>query len=126
MDTMLALKTEIEDPAQARRRVGALALTADTVPESARLAVIEERLPVHTWPDRPLSLVAVDAHTGDPRIFDRDCGVGLVEAVAASCAVPGIWPPVTIGGIRYIRTPAARAGRVQGQQAAITIAKLWK
>lgn len=192
MDTMLALRAEIEDPAELRRRVGALALTADTVPESARLAVIEARLPVHAWPDRALSLVAVDAHTGQSRIFTRDCGVGLVDAVAASCAVPGIWPPVTIGANRYIdggvrstsnvdlavgypvvlvlaplvdsglagqvteltqnssrvevivldenslttfgrdpldpdtRAPAARAGRAQGRQAAITIAELWK
>jgi NTE family protein len=66
------------------------------------LAVIAARLPVHAWPDRALSLVAVDAHTGQSRIFTRDCGVGLVDAVAASCAVPGIWPPVTIGATRYI------------------------
>lgn len=26
----------------------------------------------------------------------------IVDAVAASCAVPGVWPPVTIGGSRYI------------------------
>jgi NTE family protein len=36
--------------------------------------------------------------------------VPLVEAVAASCAVPGIWPPVSTGGRRFIdggvRSPA--------------------
>jgi NTE family protein len=70
-DTMVNLVAENEDPAELRRRVGALALTANTVPESARLAVIEARLPMHAWPDRALCLVAVDAHTGEPRIFDR-------------------------------------------------------
>jgi NTE family protein len=35
-------------------------------------------------------------------VFDRHCGVGLVAAVAASCAVPGIWPPVSIDGRRYV------------------------
>ena len=35
-------------------------------------------------------------------VFTRDSGVALVDAVAASCAVPGIWPPVTINGRRYI------------------------
>jgi NTE family protein len=94
MDTMLAPRAEIEDSAELRCRVGALALTADTVPETARLAVIEVRLPVHAWLERALSLVAVDAHTGQSRTFTRDCGVGLVEAVAASCAAPGVWPPV--------------------------------
>ena len=28
--------------------------------------------------------------------------MSLIDAVAASCAVPGIWPPVTIGGHQYI------------------------
>jgi NTE family protein len=28
--------------------------------------------------------------------------VNLIDAVAASCAVPGIWPPVSIGGCRYV------------------------
>jgi NTE family protein len=35
-------------------------------------------------------------------VFDKDSGAGLVDAVTASCAIPGIWPPVTIGGDRYI------------------------
>jgi NTE family protein len=44
----------------------------------------------------------VDANTGEERVFGRDSGVSLVDAVAASCAVPGIWPPVTIGDSRYV------------------------
>jgi NTE family protein len=35
-------------------------------------------------------------------VFRRDSGVALVDAVAASSAFPGIWPPVTIGGHRYM------------------------
>jgi len=35
-------------------------------------------------------------------VFDRDSGAHPVDAVAASCAVPGAWPPVTIGGRRYM------------------------
>jgi NTE family protein len=44
----------------------------------------------------------VDVATGEFRVFDRDAGVPLVLAVAASCAVPGVWPPVTIEGRRYM------------------------
>ena len=84
------------------RRVGAYALAADTVPEAERRAVIESRLPSRAWPTRRIQLVAVDAETGDPCVFDSQSGAELVDAVAASCAVPGIWPPVTIGGRRYI------------------------
>jgi NTE family protein len=85
-----------------RSRIGTFALSADTVPESERMAVIESRLPVHDWPARRIQVVAVNAETGEPRVFDRHSGVGLVAAVAASCAVPGIWPPVSIDGHRYV------------------------
>ncbi|MFG3015267.1 patatin-like phospholipase family protein [Streptomyces cinerochromogenes] len=85
-----------------RRAVGRVALAARTVSEAERRAVIESRLPVHAWPERALKVVAVDAESGEPRVFDRTSGVSLVDAVAASCAVPGVWPPVTIGGRRYV------------------------
>ncbi|WP_030176113.1 patatin-like phospholipase family protein [Streptomyces sp. NRRL S-813] len=85
-----------------RRRVGGFALRAGTVPEPERRAVIESRLPSHAWPARELKIVAVDADSGLPRVFDKESGVGLVDAVAASCAVPGVWPPVTIQGRRYV------------------------
>lgn len=89
-------------PAEVRRAVSRLALTAETVPEADRRAVVAERLPVHEWPEQRVVIVAVDASTGEPRRFDRASGVPLVDAVAASCAVPGIWPAVTIEGKRYV------------------------
>lgn len=92
----------VSSPRELLRRIGAYALAARTVPEAARRAVMESRLPVHAWPERVLRLTAVDAETGELRVFDRDSGVRLVDAVAASCAVPGIWPSVTIGGRRYM------------------------
>ncbi|WP_410562357.1 patatin-like phospholipase family protein [Amycolatopsis sp. cmx-4-61] len=94
--------TGASDPAQVRRAVGKLALEAETVPEADRRAVIEARLPVHDWPSQRVVIVAVDAETGEPRRFDRESGVPLVDAVAASCAVPGVWPPVTIDGRKYV------------------------
>jgi NTE family protein len=84
------------------RAIGRFALDTATVSESARRAVIESRLPSHAWPDRGLKIIAVDAESGVPRVFDKDSGVSLVDAVTASCAVPGIWPPATIDGRRYI------------------------
>jgi NTE family protein len=86
---------------EAQARLGAFALETETISEVERRAVIASRLPSHTWPERRVVLVAVDAATGEPRYFDRSDGVGLVDAVAASCAVPGVWPPVTIEGRRY-------------------------
>lgn len=85
-----------------QRRVGAYALAARTVPEADRLAAVSTRPPSPEWPARRILLVAVDAEAGETRVFDRQSGVNLVDAVAASCAVPGIWPLVSIGGRRYV------------------------
>jgi len=90
------------DRAERTRKVGQWALRAPTVTEAERRSVIADRLPAHAWPDRLLRITAVDTETGETRIFDRLSGTGLVDAVAASCAVPGVWPPVTIDGRHYM------------------------
>lgn len=87
---------------QKLQRIGAIAAAADTVAEPVRRAVIEHRLPNHDWPARELRITAIDVATGELVVFDSRSGVPLVDAVAASCAVPGAWPPVTIGARRYI------------------------
>ena len=90
------------DPKAFRVQIGAYALSAPTVSEAERRVIIESRLPVHRWSERHLLIIAVDTETGEEYIIDRKSGVSLVDAVAASCAVPGIWPPVTIAGHRYM------------------------
>lgn len=87
---------------QQMRRIGAMALATDTVPPPVRRRVIAQRLPSHDWPDRALRITAIDVATGELAVFDRRSGVDLVDAVAASCAVPGAWPPVAIAGRRYM------------------------
>ncbi|MFE5804426.1 patatin-like phospholipase family protein [Streptomyces sp. NPDC056491] len=85
-----------------RQRVGALALAADTGAEAERRKVLAARLVSHEWPERRLVVTAVDALSGELKAFERGSGGGLVDAVSASCAVPGVWPPVTVGGRRFI------------------------
>lgn len=92
----------VRNPRRFRVKVGALARATRTVPEQERKQVIAARLPVHEWPARRLIVTAVDAVTGEFMPFDRESGVRLVDAVAASCAVPGVWPPITVGGRQYI------------------------
>lgn len=88
------------------RSVGAFALkrtrAGRTPTLAARLEVISSRLPVHTWPARDLRVTAVDAMTGGFTVLDPSSGVDLVTAVAASCAVPGVYPPVDIAGRPHI------------------------
>lgn len=86
------------------KAIGAYALAAETGPEAKRREEIAARLPIQEWPSRDLEITAVDANSGEFRVFTpADAGeVELVDAVAASCAVPGVRPPVTIGSSRYI------------------------
>jgi NTE family protein len=90
------------DRAELTRKVGRWALQAPTVTEAERRSVVANRLPADAWPDRLLRITAVDTETGETSIFDRHSGTHLIDAVAASCAVPGVWPPVTIDGHRYM------------------------
>jgi NTE family protein len=84
------------------QRIGALALAVPTAPEAQRREVIVSRLPVHSWPQSRLEIVAIDAFSGERTIFKRDSGVELVDAVMASSALPYAWPPATINQRRYI------------------------
>lgn len=97
-----ALLASSEDPLEARRRVGRYALEADVPTETARRAIIAQRLPSHAWPASRLVVTAVDVATGVFVELDRMSGVDMVDAVAASCAIPGVWPPVTDGSRRLI------------------------
>jgi NTE family protein len=112
-----------------RRRVGALALAAEqaglTPTEQERLDVIGSRLVSREWPDRDLRITAVDAETGEFRVLDRTSGVPLLQAVAASCAVPGVYPPVTIAGRRYVdggMRSAANADLADGYDRVVVLA----
>jgi NTE family protein len=112
-----------------RRATGRLGLEAATVPERERRAVIQSRLPSREWPVRELKIVAVDAESGEPRVFDNKSGVSLVDAVAASCAAPGVWPPATIEGRRYIDggvRSTANADYAAGAERVLVIVPLGK
>ena len=97
-----AMLTPNTSTAEKLQKIGAVALSTQTVTEAVRRNVIAQRLPSHEWPDRVLRISAIDTATGELVMFDRNSGVGLVDAVAASCAVPAVWPPVTIGERRYM------------------------
>ena len=100
---MMADGAEPDESAEAtRRRIGAIARHADTPSVAARRAVIEARVGSGGWPQRILVITAIDTETGELRLFDRTSDVDLIDAVAASSAVPGIWPTVEIDGRHYM------------------------
>lgn len=91
------------DPQRSVQRLGRAALAADTAPESAVHEAIAVLLGgVRDWPGSDLRLTGVDARTGALEVFDATSGVTLPEAVAASCAVPVLWPPVSMAGRRWM------------------------
>jgi len=103
MERTSAIIAAAEDAADMRRRLGAAALEMDAASDGSGQtrwrATVAARLPSQHWPQRTVLITAVDAHTGEPVVFDRHSGVDLVDAVAASCASG---PPYGIGDSRYI------------------------
>jgi NTE family protein len=90
------------DPLQARARVGARALSAELGDPERQVRWFAARTPRQEWPERRLVITAVEAESGEFVAWDRDSGVPLVRAMAASCAVPCVFPPVAINGRHYI------------------------
>ena len=83
------------------RRVGALALGIAVSGGGDRRKAVAAQLPVQTWPEKALVIVAVNAETGERRAFDRNTGIELVDTVMATTAFWG-WPPALFEGCHYI------------------------
>jgi NTE family protein len=105
-ERLRAIGAAATSAADLQRAMGAFGLESDSSfpPEVAeqRRATVAARLPRHEWPDRPMIVVALEAHTGELVAFDRGSGVDLVDAVAASTSLPGPGPTHEIAGTRYI------------------------
>lgn len=118
---------EIGDADERIRHLAGMALGNGVITESERRAVIAGRLPSHRWPVKRLAVTAVDVETGALRLFDAQAGVDLVDAVAASCAVPLIWPAVTLLGRCYVDggiRSAESADRVENAAAVVILSPL--
>lgn len=90
------------DAAEAIRRIANLdALGSRLVSEADGSQLFATLVPIAAWPEKRLVVTAVDADSGHRMVFDADSGVQLVDAARASCAVPGVFTPVTIDGRRY-------------------------
>jgi NTE family protein len=81
--------------------VGRLAMASRTMPEEQWLGSFAE-YGWPGWPETQLLVMAVACETGALRAFSSDDGVPIEVAAAASCAVPGLAPTVTIDGRHYM------------------------
>ncbi len=101
---LMAMMQHPWDSLEARTRaIVDLALNSEAGPPLSDAEATERfGIPSSDWPARPLSITAVDTATCELVVFTAQSGVPLVQAVAASCAVPGVSPPVRINGRLYM------------------------
>jgi NTE family protein len=88
-----------------RRRIeaGSYAMSAPMIEtEAAYVERIEAAIGIEVWPRQDIGLVATDAASGTACVLNRECGATIAAAVAASCCLPGLSPPVAIGGRHYM------------------------
>lgn len=86
---------------EACAEVGAMAIASRTPSLESWLATFAE-VADSDWPERPLTITAVDADSGEFQPWDRTSGAPFHAAVASSCTVPGLFPVVPINGRRYM------------------------
>ena len=87
-------------------RLGRLALQAKVgLDEKTFVGGFRTMLGTGEWPQVDFRPTAVNTDTGATILWDSRSGMALDAAVASSCSVPGIFPPVGFGGHHYIDVP---------------------
>jgi len=87
-------------------KLGALAVQARVgLNQSTFVRGFRDMLGTDTWPDADFRPTSVNGHSGETMLWDRHSGIGFADAVASSCAVPGVFPPVLFKGDPFIDTP---------------------
>jgi NTE family protein len=99
LSTMRQASVETE-PNHALQTIGRAAREASTPTEDAYLRLFDT-LGGAAWP-AGFRCTAIDTDTGEVVVWDNESGVSLQRAVAASCAVPILFPTVAIAGHHYM------------------------
>ncbi|MDO5744068.1 MAG: patatin-like phospholipase family protein [Micrococcaceae bacterium] len=103
LEKMDRISASAADALDMRRRMGAAALDmlarSDGTWQTQWRTTVASRLPSQHWPDQAILITAVDARTGESAVFDRNSGVDVADAIAASCASS---LPYQIGDSYYI------------------------
>jgi len=91
------IQTAAEGPEDWLRRLGAFARGATTLSAEDRRHELGQRLGLKSWPRR-FTAVGIDASTGERLVWTKDSGADVISAIAASSALPGVWPCIEVGG----------------------------
>ncbi|WP_263359091.1 patatin-like phospholipase family protein [Acidicapsa ligni] len=114
--------SQSSSPEIQRQAIGRMALDSPTPSEEQSIRRLDF-LANQEWPEN-LQATAVNVRTGESIVWHRGSGVPLVLAIASSCALPGVWPPITINGDRYMDggvRSALNADRATGHDAVIVV-----
>lgn len=128
MQKMAEVAAGERDPVVVRREIGEFALSAQTADEASFLAGFGRQLAEAgegVWPGRGYACTAVDTETGEFVVWNAASKVSLSRAVASSCSVPGVFPPITIDGRRYMdggMRSATNADLAKGHDRTVVIA----
>jgi NTE family protein len=96
----LMISSADKPPEERRKAIGTFALEADAM-DAEQFVDVFRYLAGEDWPAR-YSCTAVDAETGEFKVWNKAAGVELDRAVASSCCVPGLFSPIPINGRRYM------------------------
>ena len=105
------------------REMGQFAVEAETAPEESFISFFAD-LDGAAWP-KGFACTAVDTESGEFVVWDERSGVPLQLAVATSCSVPGIFPPISINGVRYMdggMRSALNADMAAGAESVLVVA----
>jgi NTE family protein len=96
----LMISSAEKPPDERRKAIGQFALDAEAMDPEQFVGVFGY-LAGEDWPER-YSCTAVDAQSGEFKVWNKAEGVELDRAVASSCCVPGLFSPIPINGRRYM------------------------
>lgn len=128
MRKMAEAQSGVRPAQEVRAEIGAWAIEQAPMSEEAFIQSFGRflaELPADAWPQKAYACTAVDAETGEFRLWDKAASVGLTRAVASSCSVPGVYPPITIKGRRYIdggMRSAVNADMAKGHDLVVVVA----
>jgi NTE family protein len=87
-------------------RIGRMAMEADTIlKEDDFIASFARMLGSDEWPAADLRITSTRCSDGRRAVWTSSSGIGLMRAVASSCAIPGFFPTISFQGERYMDGP---------------------
>jgi NTE family protein len=102
--------------------LGTLATSTEpVVDEEGFIRLVGDASLGEAWPDRSYRCTAWNIDTREFTVWGADSGVPLGRAVATSCSVPGVFPPITIDGQRYMDGGVITASNAQLAEGADTV-----